>query len=195
MSRSPVRTERLTRGAAIGALGGALGSIVMIGYAMVVSFAYKDVGFFTPLYHIGSSIGEPAAMMASMEAAMAGDGGFFDAGPAALGFVVHLVTGVAAGAVFGALVSLLSLRRATTVAAGVAYGLAVMVGNAYIGLPIAAELFGGGDPIADMPSMAGWGTFFVEHVLFGLVLGLVVAMAGTAARGRTRERETADAAF
>lgn len=184
MTGSSLRTDRLGRGTTIGLLGGVVGSILMITYAMVVSFAYKDVGLFTPLYHIGSAFAEPAAMMASMEAAKAGDGVFFDAGPAAFGLFVHLVTGAAAGAVFGALVSLVPLTRALTVAAGVAFGLVVMLVNAYVSLPIVAEVFGGGDPIADMPSMAGWGTFFAEHVIFGLVLGLVVAAWGGTASAR-----------
>lgn len=163
------------RGAVAGLVGGLLGAVLMITYAMVISFAYKDVGLFTPLYHIGTTFAEPAAMMASMEAAMSGDGVLFDAGPAALGLVVHLLTGAVAGAVFGVLLSMTSLSRMLTVGAGVGFGIAVMLANAYVGLPIVAEVFGGGDPIADMPSMAGWGTFFVEHVIFGAVLGAVVA--------------------
>jgi hypothetical protein len=174
MSNS-TRTDRIGRWTLIGLLGGLLGSLLMILYAMVVSVAYKDVGFFTPLYHIGSAFADPAAMMASMEAAMGGDGFYLEAGPAAFGLFVHLLTGAAAGALFGALVSLVSLSRAITMLAGAVYGMIVLLGNAFIGLPIVAKIFGGGDPIADMPSMAGWGTFFAEHLIFGVVLGLVVA--------------------
>ncbi len=174
MTGNPGR-ERVARWATIGVVGGALGGLLMITYAMVVSLAYKDVGFFTPLYHIATTFSAPDAMMASMEAAMGGDGFSFDAGPAALGFVMHILTGAVAGALFGAVVSMLSLGRMVTVAAGALYGIVVMLGNAYIGLPIVAEVFGGGEPIADMPSMAGWGTFTVEHLIFGVVLGAVVA--------------------
>ncbi|MEX2289166.1 MAG: hypothetical protein WD794_02415 [Mycobacteriales bacterium] len=170
-----MRTDRLGRWTLIGLIGGLLGSVLMILYAMVVSLAYKDVGFFTPLYHIGSAFAEPAAIMASMEAAMGGDGFYLEAGAATFGLFVHLLTGAGVGALFGALVSLASPNRMMTVLAGAVYGMIVMLGNAYVGLPIVAEIFGGGEPIADMPSMAGWGTFLVEHLIFGVVLGLVVA--------------------
>jgi len=173
------------RWATLGAVGGVLGGLLMITYAMVVSFAYKDVGFFTPLYHIGTTFSAPDAMMASMEAAMGGSGFHFEAGPAALGFIVHILTGAVAGALFGALVSLWSLGRGMTVAAGAIFGIVVMLGNAYIGLPIVAEVFGGGEPIADMPSMAGWGTFTAEHLIFGVVLGAVLA--ATSVRDRRHD--------
>jgi hypothetical protein len=189
MTSSSVRTDRVGRWTLIGLIGGLLGSILMILYAMVVSVAYKDVGFFTPLYHIGSAFAESAAMMASMEAAMGGDGFYLEAGPAAFGLFVHLLTGAAAGALFGALVSLASLSRVMTVIAGAVYGMVVLLGNAYVGLPVVAEIFGGGEPIADMPSMAGWGTFFAEHLIFGVVLGLVVA--AWAARSTPRRSHAA----
>lgn len=163
-------------------------------YAMVVSAAYKDVGFVTPLYHIGSAFSSPNAMMASMEAAKGGDSTYFDAGPAAFGLLVHMLTGAAAGAVFGALASLTSLRRSLIVAAGAVYGLVILAVNALIGLPVAAELFDGGDPIADMPSMAGWGTFITEHVIFGVVLGLVVAGWATPRLQHERSQTSASAA-
>jgi hypothetical protein len=183
MMNSSMGKER-GRGAVAGLAGGILGATLMITYAMVVSFAYKDVGLFTPLYHIGTTFAEPAAMMASMEAAMGGDGVLFDAGPAALGLLVHLFTGAAAGAVFGVLLSMTSLSRMLTVLAGIGFGIVVMLVNAYVGLPIVAEVFGGGDPIADMPSMAGWGTFFVEHLIFGAALGAVVAAWAHAPRNK-----------
>lgn len=165
----------IKHGMKVGIVGGALGAIVMAMYAMVISMLVKEVGFFTPLYHIASSVIEPKAMMTSMEAAGAGDSTHFAPVPALVGLIVHMMVGMAAGAVFGALIGWLRPSRGVTVAAGVAYGLLVMVGNALIALPIVAQLFGGGEAIADMPAKAGWGTFTVEHVLFGLVLGLVVA--------------------
>jgi hypothetical protein len=182
-----VETSRTRRLVMLGALGGVAGSVVMAMYAMVVSAADKEVGFFTPLYHIGSAFLSPQAMMRSMEAAAAGDSFTFEAGPAAVGLMVHMVTGALAGAVFGGLVSRIALKRAAVVAAGAVYGLLVLLGNAFIGLPIVAEVFGGGEPIADMPMMVGWGTFVVEHLIYGLALGAVVA-AGVA---RPRDRDAA----
>lgn len=165
------------RGAAIGAAGGLLGAAVMAMYAMVVSGAVKDVGFFTPLYHIASAVIAPDAMMTSMQQAGAGDAVSFSAGPALVGALVHMMTGAMFGAVFGAAVALARLTRGVTVLAGLVYGLVVLAISAFIALPIVAELFGGGEAVAKMPKMAGWGTFTVEHVLFGLVLGAVVAAA------------------
>jgi hypothetical protein len=33
-------------------------------------------------------------------------------------------------------------------------------------------VLGGGEPISDIPRLAGWGTFAIEHALYGAVLGL-----------------------
>jgi hypothetical protein len=41
-----------------------------------------------------------------------------------------------------------------------------------MGLPLAAALFDGGDPIRDMASIAGYPTFVIEHLLFGATLGI-----------------------
>ncbi len=166
----------LQRGATVGVVGGVLGAVVMAMYAMAVSAAVKDVGFFTPLYHIASAFISPTAMMTSMGQAAHGDSIYFTAGPAIVGLIVHMMTGAVAGGVFGALVGWIRPARTVTVAAGAAFGLLVMVLNAFIGLPIVAGLFGGGKPISDMPTMVGWGTFTIEHLLFGLVLGAVVAL-------------------
>ncbi len=44
---------------------------------------------------------------------------------------------------------------------------------------IAAEVTGSGDVIADMADMVGWGTFAIEHVIYGAVLGAgVLALRG-----------------
>jgi hypothetical protein len=48
--------------------------------------------------------------------------------------------------------------------------------SAWIGLPIVAGIFDSGDQITDMAEMAGWGTFVVEHLVFGVVLGALVAL-------------------
>lgn len=64
---------RLARGAAAGLVA----SVVMGMYVMIASL-YNDTGFFTPLYHIASSIGSTTAMMNSMQAAGSGDSIVFD---------------------------------------------------------------------------------------------------------------------
>lgn len=53
---------------------------------------------------------------------------------------------------------------------------------AFVGLPAAAAIFDSGDQIADMAEMVGYGTFVVEHLIFGLVLGLGLAWRGRGAR-------------
>jgi hypothetical protein len=151
-------------------------------YAMIASITYHHVGFFTPLYHIASTFTAPTALTASMAQAMAGHNFSFTAGPALVGMIVHLATGAGAGAAFAVIVGLLRERpgRAVTVAAGMGYGLIVMGVNAVVGLPLAAQLFGGGGRISTMPSMVGWWTFTIEHLIFGMVLAAVL-LAGTRA--------------
>lgn len=179
MSIPADRLRTSLRGAKLGVLGGVLGAVVMAMYAMVVSATVKDAGFFTPLYHIASVFLEPKTMMTSMAHGADGDAFYLSAGPAVVGLLVHMFTGAGAGAVFGAAVTMRRLSGLTTTILGGVFGLLVLVVNSFVGLPIAAALFDGGDVISDMPKLAGWGTFTVEHVLFGLVLGAVVATAGS----------------
>ena len=57
--------------------------------------------------------------------------------------------------------------------AGVLYGLAVFVVSAVVGLPVAAKITNSGSAISDMASMVGGATFPIEHMMFGLVLGVL----------------------
>jgi hypothetical protein len=155
-----------------GALVGIVAAIVMGMFAMIASATYHDTGFFTPLHHIASALIAPDAMMRSMEAGMAGDTFAISVGPALLGLVLHLATGAFWGAVFGLVVSTGWLRRVGGLVVGVVYGLVVMAVMAFVALPVIASMFGGGEPISDMPKLAGWGTFAIEHALYGAVLGL-----------------------
>lgn len=163
--------SRLLRGAAAGLVA----AIAMGLYAMIASLV-KDTGFLTPLYHIASSIGSPDAMMASMEAAASGDSLYLAGGPLVLGAVIHMMVGAVAGLVFAVLIGIRAVSRLVAVIAGVVYGLLVMAVNSLITLPLTARIFDSGDPIAEMGSMAGWTTFTVEHMIFGLVLGLLVGL-------------------
>ncbi len=164
--------ERPVRLTAYGFAAGTAAAAVMIVYAMVAAATYQDTGFFTPLYHIASTFVEPGAMQASMEAAIGGDSFYFDAGPAALGLGIHLGTGAVLGALFAFLLAALRLPRLAAVPLGVGYAAVVLALMSFVVLPVAAELFGGGQPVSDMPDMVGWATFSVEHLIFGLVLGL-----------------------
>ena len=155
-----------------GALLGAGAAVLMAMYAMIAAATYQGTGFFTPLYHIASAVLDPSAMMRSMEAAGRGDTFVFSAGAAVVGLSLHLLTGAFWGAIFGLIVSTGRLRGVTGLIAGIVYGLAVMVVMAFVGLPVIAAVFDGGEPISDMPRLAGWGTFTIEHAIYGAVLGL-----------------------
>jgi hypothetical protein len=162
-----------------GALLGVGGAAVMGMFAMIASATYHDTGFFTPLHHIASAVIEPTAMMRSMEAGMAGDTFAISVGPALLGLALHLATGAFWGAIFGLIVSTGWLRGVTGLIAGIVYGLAVMLLMAFLALPVIAAAFGGGEPISEMPRLAGWGTFAIEHAMYGAVLGLWPLLKGS----------------
>lgn len=172
--RGSVARMSLGRAVAIGAVVGVLAAVVMMVYAMAASWT-KDTGFFTPLYHIASLWISPDSMMASMEEGMRGDAFHFETGPWLLGAAIHLVTGAGYGAVFAVAVSMLALGRAVLSLAGLLWGGLVFVLSSFIGLPVAAALFDSGDQIKNMAEMAGWGTFVVEHLLYGLVVGVLLA--------------------
>ena len=156
-----------------GALWGVIAAAVMAMFAMVAGLTYLGSGFFTPLYHIASSVTAPNAMMTSMESAIGGQSDFyFTAGTAGVGMMIHLATGAIYGIVFALLARTLRLSGAMVLVTGMVFGIGVLLFSSFVGLPAAAALFDGGDPIADMPKMVGWTTFTIEHVMFGAVLGL-----------------------
>ncbi len=172
----------------VGAGAGIIASLVMAMYAMFAAL-FKDTGFFTPLYHIGSLVAPGDAMMASMKAAMAGDPITFVFGTAVVGVIIHMMTGAMYGAIFGALASRMTFGVGGFAGVGVLYGFAVFLASAFAGLPTAAGIFGAGDPIRNMAAMAGWGTFLTEHLIYGAVVGLLVAKSHaptTAVTGRRR---------
>lgn len=110
-----------------------------------------------------------------MQAAMAGNSFTFLFGPAMLGAVIHMMVGAAYGAVFAVIARVLRWHGAALVGAAALWGLVVFAISSWIGLPLAASLFGGGDPIRNMASMVGYPTFLAEHLLYGAVLGLLLA--------------------
>jgi hypothetical protein len=177
MSRTEtVGSTSISRAISVGVAGGVIGSLAMAMYAMIISNSVKHTGFFTPLYHIASSFISGKAMMTSMTQAMHGSSFYFTFGPAVVGAIVHMMTGAIAGAIFAVIISKVHLSRAVTVVAGTMFGLLVLVVNGVVGLPIAARLFGGGKPISDMAKIVGWGHFTVEHVIFGMMLGIIIAV-------------------
>lgn len=155
-----------------GAAAGIVAAVVMGMFAMVAGATYHGVGLFTPMYHIASSLLGPETMMESAARAEAGDLFYFVPGPAALGMMLHLAVGAVFGAIFPIVGSLLRARGLGWLLLGILYGGAVLVVMSFVGLPLAASVLGGGDPIRDMPEIAGWWTFGLEHLLYGAVLGL-----------------------
>lgn len=182
-----------TRGIAVGIGGGIAGAIAMGMWAMIAS-ERSGKGFFTPMHHIAALLAGNDALMGSVKAAMHGNNYEISAGAAILGLVMHMMVGAILGALFGAALSYTPLARSVSVVAGLLWGAVIAVLNALVVLPIAAGIFGveplamgpaaGKTPVADMASMAGWATWLPEHLVFGLVLGLVVAFGsvGTALR-------------
>jgi len=158
-----------------GAVAGVGASLVMAMYAMIAALTYQGTGFFTPLYHIAAVFVPGDAMMRSMEASMAGTSFTFILGPAVLGAVIHMMVGAGYGAAFGVIAQLLRLRGWVLAGAGMVWGLVVFAVSAWIGLPLAASVFGGGEPIRNMASMVGYPTFVLEHLLYGGTLGLLLA--------------------
>jgi hypothetical protein len=168
--------DGLGRTIGVGAAAGIVAALVMGLFAMIAAATYQGTGFFTPMYHIASPLIGGEAMMTSMEAAARGAVFTFDAGPALLGAAIHMAVGAVWGAVFFAVARALRFRvTSALVVAGVAFGLAVMLFMSWVTLPVTAAIVGGGKPIEDMPTMVGWGTFSIEHALFGLVLGMWAA--------------------
>ena len=177
MDASHSGTDKLTRGLArpaiMGAVVGAVAAVAMAMYAMIAAATYQGTGFFTPLYHIASVFIEPKTMMTSMQHGMADSTFYFVLGPAVLGAVIHMMVGAMYGAMFGIVLTFVRSSGPALVAVGAVFGAMVFVVSSWVGLPIAAAIFNSGDQITDMAKMVGYGTFLVEHVMFGLALGLL----------------------
>ncbi|MHA7662013.1 hypothetical protein [Pseudomonas otitidis] len=157
-----------------GAVAGVVASMAMAMVAMFVSTAIKHTGFFTPLYHIGATFCGPDAMMQSAHAAMAGDSFTFIWGPAVVGAMIHMMVGAMYGAMFAVLAQMARLHGAVLIGAAMMWGLVVFAISSWIGLPIAAALFGGGDTVSNMAQIVGYGPFAIEHLMYGAALGLAL---------------------
>lgn len=164
----------LVKGAAYGAGAGVAASVVMAMYAMIAAWIKGD-GFFTPLYHIASLWISPSHLMMSMQNGMMHHDFSFYFGPAILGAMIHMMTGAMFGAIFGAAAAVARLRGAELIGTGMAYGFLVFLISAFLALPLAASIFNSGDQITHMAEMAGRWTFIIEHLMFGVALGVLVA--------------------
>ncbi|HEX9069629.1 MAG TPA: hypothetical protein VF807_12735 [Ktedonobacterales bacterium] len=94
------------------------------------------------------------------------------AGPLLLGAMLHMMSSIIYGVVFGLLAAALSLRQrgaGATVLAAMLWGLAILLLNQLIVLPVV-------DPA--LVSATAGGIFLwwaVSHLMFGLALGFIVA--------------------
>ncbi len=151
-----------------GILAGMVAAVPMGLFAMVVA-AIENRGFFRPMHQIAYVVAGDGSVR-SLEAALAEDPFVVHPQMVLFGVVTHLAVAGFFGAVFGVLAHRLRSRRKILLA-GVLYGLAVMVFMGLIVLPIVALVLDAGDQISGIPSRIGWGTFAMQHVIYGLVLG------------------------
>jgi len=161
-------TPGLGRTLTLGAVAGIIGSLVMAMFAMIAAGTYQHTGFFTPLYHIASLFLDPSTMMTSMQQAMGGSSFYFAFGPAVVGAAIHMMTGAMYGIVFAVLARLAKVSGVNLLVAGMVFGVIVFAASAWIGLPLAATIFGSGEQITNMAAMVGYPTFLIEHVMFGV---------------------------
>jgi hypothetical protein len=156
-------------------MAGMVAAAVMALFAMVAAAASLDLGFYTPLYQVTATV-EPGPLLVSTRQAAAGSRFYLELGPALAGAAVHLMIGAGFGAVFALLVRALRLRGLLGLAAGAGYGLAVMALMGLVLLPAVADQTAGGQLIAEVPDTLGWPVFAGEHLLYGLALGVLLAL-------------------
>lgn len=141
------------------ALGGMVAGVVMAMYAMLASATFLRQGFFTPLYGIAAPIVGQSAMAASMK-----QGIYFALAPALAGLLIHMMWSALYGIGYGLIFRLAHLRGTSALAVGAAYGLAIELVMSLIVLPLVG--------LGTMAGMIGLPSFTVEHLLFGLTLGV-----------------------
>jgi len=168
-----------------GILAGMVAAVPMGIFSMIAAATYQHRGFFLPMYHIASLLGDDTAARSLQEAAR-GDVFFFVPEPAIFGVAMHLVVGGFFGAIFAVVARVLLFRvepsrvepsralpsRASIVAVGVVYALLVMLLMSLVLVPAADAVLSGEERVSSFASVAGWGTFTIQHVIYGLVLGL-----------------------
>ncbi|HEX8997366.1 MAG TPA: hypothetical protein VF812_15170 [Ktedonobacterales bacterium] len=145
-----------------GAFAGMVAGAMMAMYAMLASATFLHQGFFTPLYGIASPLTGGGAMMTSMR-----EGLYFAPGPAVVGLVVHMMFSAVFGVVFILIARAARLHGAQAIAAGALFGVVIELVMTLVALPIIG--------LGGMPTTIGLPSFTVEHLVFGMALGLWVA--------------------
>jgi len=129
-------------------------------FTMIAMATYLNMGFFTPLYAIASSLAGQQTLTTSQHQGLF----YFALGPALVGLVVHMMWSALYGMIFGLIVYATHLKGALAVISGIVYGVLVMLLMSFIVAPIA-----GAPNLLQMP---GGLSFTLGHLMFGLVLGL-----------------------
>jgi hypothetical protein len=153
-----------------GILAGIAASFPMALVWMIASASVGD-GFFTPMYHVAFVV-DPHTWPDSLRFAAAGEATYFRNEPFFFGVAMHVVVGGFFGVVFALGARWLRPPRRLALMAGTAYGLVVMAVMSVVALPIIANAVDGGDPIALMGAEVGWPIFVLDHLVYGLGLGL-----------------------
>ncbi|GAC1431312.1 MAG: hypothetical protein NVSMB65_04820 [Chloroflexota bacterium] len=174
-----VRQETGTRAATgdvvvQGALGGLVGGMIMAMIMMIVTAA-MGMGLLRPLYLIAATVHQPWAMANGVALA-----------PLIIGLMIHMLNSAIFGIIFVLLLRAVTrhsgVGAASGAVVGMAWGALVLVINQTVVLPLV-------DP-AMASATAGmllWWT--VSHLMYGLVLGAIVAHVtapGTVAGATTR---------
>lgn len=173
MARNP-RMEAMSgveRAIELGMMAGMVAAVPMGIFALIAAGTWQHAGAYTPVYRIAAML-DPAPLEVSLEEAAAGDSFFFDPQAFFSGGAVHLALGGFFGVIFSLLWYRLRWQGRAALAAGVVYGLAVMLLMSLAVLPLAAAAVGAGSEISDTAGITGWPTFVVAHLLYGLALGI-----------------------
>ena len=145
----------------LGGLVGVIGGVLMAMFTMLATATYLQMGFFTPMYAIAAPLTGRQALLTSMTNGVF----YFAAGPALLGWLVHLLWAAFWGMIFGLIARGLHLTEGVAIISGLVYGLLVMLVMSFIVVPLV------GAP--DLLRLVGSLSVIIAHALFyGLPLGL-----------------------
>lgn len=154
-----------------GLVAGAIAGMAMAMWTMAAGATFRDFGFFTPLYLIAAPFAGVDDVSTALAAAPA-DPFYWATGAALVGAGIHMMNSMVFGVVYAGLARAARLRGVVAIAAGMMFGVVVMLFTDLAVAPAVEALFGGGRFVTGVPEIIGWGTWTVAHLMFGAVLGL-----------------------
>ncbi|MEJ2678756.1 MAG: hypothetical protein P8174_06750 [Gemmatimonadota bacterium] len=155
-----------------GLIAGLIAGVIMALVAMFRSLV-MGLGFWLPMQLVGASLYGVGALV--------GGGGVVD-----VGIVIHLVVSAVAGMIFGLLFGN-RLHKASALAVGIFYGMAIWALNTWAVLPWL-------DVVMQQRVMAGLGWWWTLHVIFGGLLLFMPPMVHALGRRRAYGAPTPAAA-